>query len=62
MNHPSLAEVIPRIYEDDVESDFIRDSMLTGLLDKSMSDATTLTLMLMFERVPVCNVECFEEP
>ena len=62
MNIPTVTAIIPRLYEDDVESDFIRDSMLAGLLDEHMTDATALAMMLLFERVPVCVVECFEVP
>lgn len=58
----SVQDVLPRIYEDDVESDFIREELLVGLADCRVSDTTHLALLLMFDRVPVCNVECFEEP
>ena len=62
MNLPTVTAIIPRLYEDDVESDFIRDSMLSGLLDENMSDAKALAMMLLFERVPVCVTACFEVP
>jgi len=62
MNLPTITTILPRLYEDDVESDFIRDSMLAGLLDEHMSDTTALAMMLLFERVPVCMVDCFEVP
>lgn len=62
MSLPTVANAVPRIYEDDVESDFIREELLAGLADMPMSPTLQLAYSLMFERVPVCIVECFEVP
>ena len=64
MNHPTLATVLPRIYEDDVESDWMIDELWYGAVDATdIHDPIArlgFVLLRFMKGVPVCDVTCFE--